>query len=294
MEKIRIFYHFYACCAEYRLWLDEQLGFVRDSGLSQLSLVDICISYTDAVNVEEVRDHIYAHFSDVVCNVKIFPKDCNEYFEGVTLNEVYKFSCKHDGYKILYFHSKGISKVSPDSKIPFDKSKFPYESLYERRQYAQVFCIKNHIRRIKELDRHNVTAPYFEQWPVPHFECNFWWANSSYIKTLQPPLNKGRYFAKIKWESLGKFTAWRVQRIKNPILMFTRWGRSSAQFWICNNAVLPDGTIVSKMPKIKLSTMWYDMHVLYLKFRRLLKELLFYLLGRNNIYLYYMDRPLIR
>jgi len=283
LQKIKIFYHFFACCPEYKLWLDEQLGLVRDSGLSKLSLVDICISYTDNIYIDKVEDYINKNFSDVVGSIKIIPKRNNRFHEGVTLDEIYKFSCKNDGYKILYFHSKGISRISCNPKIAFDENKFPFESVYNIRSYTQKLCIKNHKRCIKELDKYDVTGVGLRLYPLLYFEINFWWANSSYIKKLQPPLNEDRYAANIRWDMFGRFTAWRVQRAKkgNNFCLYSL-GRAANEFWICNNTVLSDGTIVSKTPKIKLSTMFYDRRISFVESKRIIKDLVFYLLRSNS------------
>jgi hypothetical protein len=264
-ENIKIFYHFFACYPEYTLWLDEQLGLVRDSGLSKLSLVDICISHTDNINVGEVGNYIKENFGDVINSIKILPKSKSHFHEGPTLDEVYKFSKQNDGYKILYFHSKGIGKTITDKKNTFDKEKFPFEFVYQHRQDIQDFCIKNHKKCIRELDKFDVTGARFRLWPVPYFSGNYWWANSSYIKTLQFPINEDRFTAKINWDTAGKFTAWRIRRMKNKIPMYTRWGRSANEFWICNNTVLSDGTCISRLPKIKISTMWRERRHLFKK-----------------------------
>jgi hypothetical protein len=265
MKKIKIFYHFFACCPQYTLWLDEQLGLVRDSGLSKLSLVDICISHTDDININEVTNYIKENFTDVVGSIKIIPKEMDCFHEGATLDEAYKFSQENDNYKIFYFHSKGIGKTITDTKNSFDKGKFPFEKLYKHRQHMQDFCIKNHEKCIRELDRYDVTGPRLRLFPVPYFAGNFWWANSSYIKTLQSPINKDRFNARIKWYTVDKFTAWRIRRIKNKIPVYTRWERSANEFWICNNTVLVDGTVISRLPKINTRLMWRERRNLFKK-----------------------------
>jgi len=268
MEKIKIFYHLFACTHEYRLWLDEQLGLIRDSGLLKLSKVDISITHSNDINVPEVEDYLTRNFKDVVGRIKSVPANTVNFYEGHTLDEIYKFACENEGYKILYFHSKGISKASPESKIHFDPENFPCKNIYNRRRHAQDFCIRNHEKCIENLDKYDVVGPYFELEPVPNFEVNFWWANSSHIKNLQPPLTEHRYSANIKWDTLGRFSAWRYRRArKRNIFVLNNWNRAACSFWICNNTVLPDGTIVSKLPRIKTSYMFYN-----------IKELLVYLL----------------
>lgn len=199
------------------------------------------------------------NFKDVIGRVTSISTVGSIFYEGHTLDAVYKFACENTGYKILYFHSKGISKASPESKTPFDSGNFPCENIYNRRRHAQDFCIRKHERCIKSLDKYDVVGPYFEFEPVPNFEVNFWWANSSHIKDLQPPLTEHRYSANIKWDTLGSFSAWRYRRArKRNIFILNNWKRAACSFWICNNTVLPDGTIVSKLPRIKTSQMFYN------------------------------------
>jgi len=228
------------------------------------------------INPEKVRDYINENFADVVSTIHIIPKDKNKYFEGPTLDEIYRFSCENDGYKVLYFHSKGISKTLPGSGYDFSEQYFPWINIYQRRNSAQDYCIVNHMKRLKELDTYDIVGPYFELAPVPQFDVNFWWATTAHIRKLQPPLDKSRYCSEIQYDTLGKLSEWRYKRAeKKKAFILKTWNRAACAFWICNNTVLPDGTILSTLPKIKVKDVFNN-----------IKELIFYVLDwpwRNHI-----------
>ena len=101
------------------------------------------------------------------------------YSENIKLHEypgiemVKKISFNHPCDKILYFHSKGITrKNAADDWVA----------------YLEYFNIENYKIVTEYLDNgyDAVSVEYLKK-PKPHFSGNFWWANCNYINKLKLP-----------------------------------------------------------------------------------------------------------
>lgn len=101
------------------------------------------------------------------------------YSEDIKLHEypgiemVKKISEINPNDKILYFHSKGITrKNAADDWVA----------------YLEYFNIENYKKTTKYLDNgyDAVSVEYLKN-PKPHFSGNFWWANCNYINKLKLP-----------------------------------------------------------------------------------------------------------
>ena len=97
-------------------------------------------------------------------------------YERHTLNTLLddcKSRNKYKNCKILYLHSKGITK--PDHK-----------NVEDWVNYLIYFNINQHIDCINMLDNYDTCGVNLLEQPVMHYSGNFWWANSEYIKMLAP------------------------------------------------------------------------------------------------------------
>jgi hypothetical protein len=103
----------------------------------------------------------------------VIHKDNNE--EVNTLKWIRNYAKKNPGDYILYFHTKGISKLCPATE--------------SWRHYMEYFVIEKWRDCIAKLEEGydccgilwNIDTPFGIR---PHFSGNFWWANTSYINTL--------------------------------------------------------------------------------------------------------------
>jgi hypothetical protein len=215
MSNIYVFYHFYACTPNYKLWLDEQLQLVKETGLADVSTVNMIISYK-RTDIDEVVDYVQSKYSFVNI-IKTVPSTAVNRYEGATLKEIYDFSQNHPNAKILYFHSKCISRPVRNTVL------FPDECRHNWRNMMQYFCIEKFKTCIHKLDEYDILGCRWMTRPVPHFSGNFWWANAHYIRDLQDPIEKARFKHK--------------------------WKRLSCEFWIGGNKYLPDGSIIPGDPK---------------------------------------------
>lgn len=101
-------------------------------------------------------------------------------------------------------HTKGITRPFTDEKMFPSNSTKPWT--YNWRNCMQWHCIMQHDICIIDLDNHDIVGTKWVKGPAPpHFSGNFWWANASYINTLQDPMSFPRWWL---------------------------WGRFSCEFWI--------------------------------------------------------------
>lgn len=107
-------------------------------------------------------------------------------WEQVTLNKLHDFALDHDGY-VLYAHTKGAFN-----------DKEPNPSWRKSMTYFNVLQWKKAVKALNE--EHQAVGCH---WLLPkdlpvngyYFGGNFWWANLSFIRTLDKPLNGTRYDA---------------------------------------------------------------------------------------------------
>ncbi len=212
MKDINVFYHLYIpdTSGMWVWWVDEQLGLLEKSGLSEVAKVNMCITmptglvgrikrfnhtdkfdpltqdseYIEKTYEETVLGYIIHRYPFVnILNVRGINEE--NIYEGQTLEQVYEYAKKNDGY-IFYFHSKGVLDSFFNEWGIIGKDK-------KWRQYMQKHCIENWKECIKKLDEgYDAVGTRFDSNYYP-FAGNFWWANTEHIKKLENPLRPELY-----------------------------------------------------------------------------------------------------
>lgn len=90
-------------------------------------------------------------------------------YEFPTLSRLHQFCASNDA-SIFYVHTKGVFRTS--------------EAVDDWRRYMTHFVITRHQDCLDALADHDVCGVNWHTSPWPHFSGNFWWARSSYIRTL--------------------------------------------------------------------------------------------------------------
>jgi hypothetical protein len=175
MKKIIIAYHAYLVEGFYQSMIEEQFNLLLKSGL-----YDIC-------------DKFYIGIVDPSGNSKfVLPEkaECVSYpdnkEETETLKWIKEYSQNNLGDYVLYFHTKGISRISPATE--------------SWRKYMEYFVIEKWTNCVQKLDEGYdcCGVEWRTDWlgDLPHFSGNFWWSTTDYINTLDHSyLDKpGRYF----------------------------------------------------------------------------------------------------
>jgi hypothetical protein len=163
MSKIAVFYH--TCqLPGWELLFKEQTDLLVSSGLMDAAeLIYIGINNGNILP-ELQRPNIKYNFN----------KD-QHLEEGATMKALLKFAEENDGYSILYFHMKGITKL---------KSK----PVADWRQMMSYYLIENWKRCLEILPKYDAVGTNYvdEYWGGydPHYSGTFWWSTSEYIRTL--------------------------------------------------------------------------------------------------------------
>ena len=104
--------------------------------------------------------------------VNITNKEFNN--EADTLNFMVKIA---EGYRkntpMLYVHTKGVSHTNPILK----------KNINAWVRYLDLYVIKQWERCLEGLKDNDAAGGFYVEDPK-HFQGNFWWANSSYLKNL--------------------------------------------------------------------------------------------------------------
>lgn len=160
-KKIAVFYHVY----QYGNWKDifeQQSSLLTSSGLeNQSSFIHVGVNGNLALKPPTPKFVINYH-----------KQPWTE--ETPTLQSVRSFASENPGWKILYFHTKGVSQ--------------PIQSTHDWRKIMEYFCIENWKDCIDKLQEHDAAGCLYMDHCYygyfPHFSGNFWWTTSDYINRL--------------------------------------------------------------------------------------------------------------
>jgi hypothetical protein len=158
-EMIKAFLHI-ATMGVYQEIFDEMMAKIIESNILDKVELNVCIAGDGELIVKDLK------------NVKVHKVGRVDEFEFVThqfmedaINET------DENIKVLYFSGLGVT-----GNTVFKKS---------WRAYLTYFVVTKFEECIKALDEgYDVCGADWRTNPVPHFSGNFWWANSTYLKTL--------------------------------------------------------------------------------------------------------------
>ena len=98
-------------------------------------------------------------------------------YERLTLHMLREDSTK-ENFNVLYLHTKGVGHYG----------KKPYQFILDWINLMHHFLIGRHVHCLNTLNRLSVIGCKYNTSPQHHFSGNFWWATSSYIRTLSPTI----------------------------------------------------------------------------------------------------------
>lgn len=189
--KIAIFYHIY----QYGPW--EQIFNEHWDLLLKTNLLDVSDFTFLGINGNLVFNTGHPR---VFGNMNPNP----EMEESDTLKSLYLFSQNNSEYKILYFHTKGVSNYNKKTT--------------DWRNMMNYFCIEEWRECVKLLDTNDAVGCNLQDYDdngisKPHFSGNFWWANAKYINTLDYSfLNSENRFAREFWIGTGNGKLYEIHK----------------------------------------------------------------------------------
>jgi hypothetical protein len=212
MPKIAIFYHVGQLGNWHEIYT-EQINRLQESGLLQKS------SYFHiSINGDEPLPFIPD-------NVKKIAYNEDKVLEANTLEYMWHFAQNNPDYKILYLHTKGVTR-------------YGIELLQEQtkawRYYMEYFCVDNWEACCNTLDAFDTCGVQIEhkatyntlddpiEIDATYYNGNFWWAKASYIKQLDP---KFLYTSDTPWLR-GKSELWIGSGNPNAANLFTLEGEN--------------------------------------------------------------------
>ena len=177
-------YGFHHICLE-KNGLDvfvDQLQTLKTSGLYDASSTIFC--------------SIVGKQTDIVLPKKykvVYESRQSNMYERPILQYMQKHASTMHG-KYWYIHTKGISHVGTAKE----------QNVRDWRKYMEYFIVQKWATCVKDLDLYDIAGVNHEKDPFYHFSGNFWWANSSYIETIQTELNYEDYYETEYWLCSGK------------------------------------------------------------------------------------------
>jgi len=93
----------------------------------------------------------------------------NEYYG---IKEITDLSNKYPYDKLMYFHSKGVTRKNTASDWV---------------QYLEYFNILNYEKCLEKLNSYDVVGTEYLSKPKPHMSGNYWWTTSNHISKLSLP-----------------------------------------------------------------------------------------------------------
>lgn len=159
MSNIHVFYHVYQA-QNWELIYQQQIHALYLSGL---------IKHIKQLHIGVVgSEKLFGYPENTIITYHSENKE-----EADTLKMIKNF-CEHNDGRIMYFHTKGISK--PNRNATYWRLLMEYYNIHKWQE-----CVK-------ELDSNDCVGINFDFYtfigPHPHYSGNFWWANSDYIKKL--------------------------------------------------------------------------------------------------------------
>lgn len=185
---MEVFIHTY-CARDYQSILYNKIKKFKSAGLwSEISRLWIPVSgmkqedkdFFKIIKMLNKKIEVFEHQDPVFNNE---PDTLN--FIKFRANEVEKNT------PMLYMHTKGVTYTHPTLR----------RNVEAWVRYLDLWTISHWKECVKALETHDCAAGFFIDHPLPHYQGNFWWANSDYLKNLITldkenivPLERGEFW----------------------------------------------------------------------------------------------------
>lgn len=196
--KLKLYYHVYLT-DDYGSWaypFMEQMKLMEDTGLYEAfdTVTMTCISQDDGrldnfaklCGTFEKNTTVYA-IRNTHADDKAMLSGLNSNVtvtENAMMQYLYKDCVEQEDFKLLYLHTKGVTSIDNHLKTGGAAT---FKNYHYWRQFLNWGVIERWRDCVAALDTQDIAGVNYYREPTPHFSGNFWWANSSYIKTLPDP-----------------------------------------------------------------------------------------------------------
>ena len=166
-----IFFHVYLKSGYSRILLDKFKKFQK-AGLYEKANKIYLTLFGDDISL---HSEFLAELKDVYSKIE-YAVIVNQEFgnEADTLNFMLKKAKEYDNNTpMLYVHTKGVSYMNPYIKKNIDAWV----------RYLDLYVINKWEECVESLNDNDAAGGFYVENPK-HFQGNFWWANSDYLKNL--------------------------------------------------------------------------------------------------------------
>jgi hypothetical protein len=182
-----IFFHVYLKSGYSRILIDKFKKF-KNSGLYASANKIYLTLFGDVETSSEFLNDLKDMYPKIEFGVITNASFNNE---PDTLNLMLKKANEYEtNTPMLYLHTKGLSHTHPDTK----------RNVEAWVRYLDLYVIKEWERCVKALENNDAAGGFYVEEPK-HFQGNFWWANSDYLKNLPKittenyaELNRGEFW----------------------------------------------------------------------------------------------------
>jgi SAM-dependent methyltransferase len=162
-DRVRVFYHL-ACIGNWRDVFAGQMSLLRRSGFRSIDLT-VLGETSDMGEVDAICERSRIDARTILRSAEL------TLFETPTLRAIEDYARGHHGH-VLYLHSKGVSN-------PGDGTKARWRKVMMRE------LVENWEPRMRELAHYDaIGVNWRDMPPLSHFCGNFWYASTSYLRTL--------------------------------------------------------------------------------------------------------------
>lgn len=199
MKKIAIFYMI-GQFGEPENWMsmyNDQINALKESGLyDKAELIELFVKGQSPISLESISDKLnnITYFGDLEEDRPTNKKLYRAYVQ--IMQRIWAFSYANPEYKILFFHSLGVSRSNSDI----------YDRSAQFRKYFEKILIHHWKDCVDILDHYDCAGVEYipiasfkdEQieFHAPHYQGFFWWANANYLRRLNPSY----FYQDVEWQ----------------------------------------------------------------------------------------------
>jgi hypothetical protein len=184
MGRLLAFYHIYCNPYTPNIVHDQLMKLIFSGCYEALNSIYCFLSGPDPKLLEVVKSIINSFGSKFM----ILAESVGDTrFERLTLEAIPSMITADD--KILYFHSKGVTKAGS-----------PYVAQW--RTMLEYYCFTHWKKAVDLLDSHDTVGCNLQENPKLHYSGNFWWATGKYLQSLPKTIGSD-YFDPEFWIGLG-------------------------------------------------------------------------------------------
>jgi hypothetical protein len=196
MDKIAIFYMIGQYGDQWKeKFYHPQMNLIKESGLwDHIQFIDIFVKGNEIIDNVTTKCNNITYMGELEEERPTNKKLYRAY--NFIQHRMWSFSKANPDYKVLFFHSLGVSHQNSEY----------FNNKLKWREYMETLLIKNWKKSVELLDFYDCVGteyiPYATysnetiQFYAPHYQGFFWWANTSYLSKLDPTY----FYKNVEWQ----------------------------------------------------------------------------------------------